>query len=61
MGQKTGSQFCGYEIEIVKSVFLKVCFNKGVCPKNLSGVFTGEGIPRFKKFGCFENCRVWQF
>ena len=45
----------------LKSVSFKVYPNKEGWPKNLSVVFTGEGMPRFNKFGCFENRKVWRF
>ena len=49
------------EVESLKSVFFKVFSNKGCEHKNLSGVFTWEGMPRLKKFGCFENHKVSRF
>ena len=44
-----------------KGCFIFVYSTKGGGPLNFPGVFTGEGMPRFKKFGCFENCKFWQF
>ena len=42
----------------LKAISRKKHSIKGGGLKNLSGLFTGEGMPRFKKFGCFKNCRV---
>ena len=39
-----------------KSVHMVYRFSKGM--DYLSGVFTGEGISRFKKFGYLENRKV---
>ena len=46
---------------ILKAISRKFTLLREIGLKNLSGVFTGEGMPRFKKSGSFENCRVWQF
>ena len=56
--QKLNSGLSKY---ILKGHITKFYSIQGGGLKNLSGVFTGEGMPRFKKFGCFENRRVWQF
>ena len=44
--------------KFTKGHFTKEALYQGGGLKNLSGLFTGEGMPRFKKFGCFENRRV---
>ena len=58
-------QFFQYSVQKkknLKSVF-KFTMNKGCrgVNKNLSGVFTGEGMSIFKRFRCFENRKVWLF
>ena len=45
----------------LKAISRKFMLLRGGGLKNLSGVFTGEGMPIFKKFGCFENYKFWRF
>ena len=46
---------------ISKGCFLKVYSTKGDRLLNFSGVFAGKELPKFKKFGHFENRKFWRF
>ena len=47
--------------KIVLKFEIKGCFFKGVGPLNFPGGYTGEEMHRFKKFGCYENRKLWPF
>ena len=48
-------------ISIYFFLYFKCTLRKGWTTKTCLGIFTGEGMPKFKKFGCFENRELWQF
>ena len=42
-------------VSVRRKIRLKFILIRGVDTKICPAVFTGEGMPRFKKFRCFEN------